>query len=139
VKSNDILLRSVLLAGVAGVSLWFFTAVFRTPAVLSRVSSGVSYPQVGVSLFWERNVVVVRVDDREERVPHSELSSSAIYQEAISRIPAGERPAETKIWWWRVLLRYWIPLIAFVWWVLFRLWQPRDHTWREHAWHKNAA
>jgi hypothetical protein len=118
-KSNDIMLRSVILAGVAGVSLWFFTAALRAPAV----SSGVSYPQVGVSLFWERSVVVVRVGDREEQVPHSELSSSAIYQEAISRIPAGDLPADTTIRWSRVL-RYWIPVTALAWWVLFRLWQP---------------
>jgi hypothetical protein len=122
-KNNDIMLRSVILAGVAGASLWFFTAALRAPAVLSRVSSGVSYPQVGVSLFWERSVVVVRVDDREERVPHSELSRSTIYQEAISRIPAGERPADTRVRWSRVL-GYWLPLTALAWWVLFRLWQP---------------
>jgi hypothetical protein len=122
-KSKDIMLRSAILVGVAGVALWFFTTTFRVPAVLSRVSSGVSYPQVGVSLFWERSVVVVRVDDREERVPLSELSSSAIYKEAISRIPAGERPADTRIRGSRVFL-CWIAVTAFAWWVLFRLWQP---------------
>ena len=122
-NSNDIMIRAVILAVVAGVSLWFFTAALRAPAVLSRITSGVDYPPVGVSLFWEQRVVVVRVDDREERVPDSELASSAIYQEAISRIPAGERPDDTKIRWSRVL-RYWIPVAALSWVVLFRLWQP---------------
>ncbi len=122
-KSNDIILRSVILAVVAGGSLFFFTTALRSPASLSRAYSGTSYPQVGVSLFWERDVVVVRVDEREERVPLSQIATSPIYQEAIGRIPASELPAATTVRWSRVL-RYWLPLTALTWWVLFRLWQP---------------
>jgi hypothetical protein len=123
VKKNDIILRSVILAAVAGGSFFFLTAALRSPGILSRAYSGTSYPQVGVSLFWERDIVVVRVDDREERVPFSQSGSSPIYQEAIGRIPASERPPATTVRWSRVR-RYWIPLTALSWWVLFRLWQP---------------
>jgi hypothetical protein len=40
--------------------------------------------------------VAVKLDDREERVPRAQLASSAIYQEAIARIPRDERPATTE-------------------------------------------
>jgi hypothetical protein len=123
VSSNDIKVRSIILAGVAGVSFWCLTAAWRAPAVDSRVSSGRFYPEAGVSFFWEQNAVVVRVDDREERVPYSQLSSSAFYQQAMARLPEGERPTDTHIRWSRVI-RYWIPIVVIAWLVLFRLWLP---------------
>jgi len=81
-KRHDTILRGAILAGIAVLSLLFFSSVLRRPAY--RAFSGVSYPQYGVSLFWEIDTVVVKVDDREERVPKTQFASSAIYQEAVS-------------------------------------------------------
>lgn len=68
-------------------------------------------------------MVAVRVDNREERVPKSQLESSPIYQEAINRIPRDNRPRMTEVH-WRYVRRIWIPLLVFTWVFLFRVWQP---------------
>jgi hypothetical protein len=120
-KRNDITVKSAMLLGVAVLSLMFFASQSRRP--IYRSYTGHSYPPLGVSLFWEPDVVVVRVDDREERVPKSQLATTPIYQEAIARLPRSDRPALTEVRWIRVL-RYWIPLTALSWWLLFRVWQP---------------
>ncbi len=124
-KRNDITVRSAILLGVAVLSLLFFASLLQRP--IYRSYTGHSYPSLGVSLFWEPDVVVVRVDDREERVPRSQLASSPIYQEAIARLPRRERPALSGVRWVRVM-RYWVPLTVLTWWLLFRVWQPpRPH------------
>ena len=120
-KRHDIMLRGAILAGSVVLSLLFFTSALKRPAY--RPFSGVMYPQYGVSLFWEMDAVAVKVDDREEKVSKAQLAISAIYQEAIARIPRDERPAITEVRWGRVL-RYWLPLSALSWWLLFRVWQP---------------
>jgi hypothetical protein len=121
-KRHDIRLRSAILAGVAVLSLLYLTSSLQHSAY--RPSSGVIYPQYGVSLFWEMDAVAVKVDDREERVPREQLGTSAIYQEAIARIPRDERPAVSEVRWGRVF-RSWITLTALTWWLLFRVWQPQ--------------
>ncbi len=69
-KRRNIIVRISILCTVALVSLIFFVSMIRQP--VHRIFSGVSYPAIGVSLFWEPNMVVVRIDDREERVPTSQ-------------------------------------------------------------------
>ena len=121
-KRNDIVIRSVIFACVAASSLWILTSLLRIPTH-PWIYSGTFYPQAGVSLFWEPGAVRVQVDGREEKVALSNLAQSAIYQEAISRIPRDQRPATTRILWPR-LFRLWIPITVAAWLLLFRAWQP---------------
>jgi len=121
VKRSDIAVKWMILIGVAVLSLLFFASLLQRPVY--RSYTGISYPPLGVSLFWESDVVVVRVDDREEKVPKTQLANSPMYQEAIARLPRSERPAINEVRWTRVL-RIWIPLTALTWWLLFRAWQP---------------
>jgi hypothetical protein len=118
---KDILIRFAILVAVALVSLLVFCSVFLR--LIDHSSSGVLYPGIGVKLFWESDAVLVSVDDRQERVPISQLTSSSIYQEAISRMLPADRPKYIEVHWSRVL-RSWIPVTVFTWWLLFRVWQP---------------
>lgn len=72
-----------------------------------------------VWLLWGSASVQVKVDDREEKVPLTQLEHSAIYQEALGRLTPEQRPKFTKVRWSRILSN-WIPLNIFVWWLLFR-------------------
>lgn len=121
-KLHDMTMRAVILAGVAVLSLLVLASEFQRPAY--RPFSGVSYPLYGVTFFWEKDAVLVTIDGREERVPTAQLRGSPIYQEACARIPRSERPALTRVRWFRVF-GIWFPLVALSWGVLFRVWQPR--------------
>jgi hypothetical protein len=121
-KPQDKVTRAAILAGVAGLTLLVLASALQRPAY--RPYSGVSYPQYGVSFFWEMDAVLVTIDGREERVPTAKLRDSAIYQEACARIPRSDRPAITQVGWYRVFGR-WLPLVVLSWWALFRVWQPR--------------
>jgi hypothetical protein len=121
-KLHDMTMRAAILAVVAVLSLLVLASAYQRPVY--RPFSGVSYPQYGVTFFWEMDAVLVTVDGREERVPTARLKDSAIYQEACARIPRGERPELTRVRWFRVLGN-WFPLVALSWGVLFRVWQPR--------------
>jgi len=118
---REIRLKVAIFAGVAVLSLPLLTSTLRRPTYGSF--SGIMYPQYGVMLLWKTDAVEVTVEGREECVPKAQLASSAIYQEAISRIPRADRPALTEVHWNRVFC-CWAALNALTWHLLFRVWQP---------------
>jgi len=105
-------------------AIWFFVLLpfFKRPVYHPNDSF---FPNHGVALVWEGDTVVVKVDDREERVRRSDLAASPIYQEALSRIPPSARPSLTQIRWRRLVFR-WLVFTFITWWVVFRYWQPRQ-------------
>jgi hypothetical protein len=118
--SHHRLLRISIFSALA--ILWFAILLpfFKRPVYGPNASI---FPKEGVMLVWERDTVVVKVDDREERVRRSDLATSPIYREALSRIPPSERPSLTQIRWRRLVFR-WLAFTFITWWVVFRYWQP---------------
>lgn len=123
---KDILVRSIILAGVVVMSFILLMSAYERPGRLS--DGGRLYPSQNVSLYVDGSFVVVKVDDREERVRIVEAEKSPIYQEALARIPHEDLPPLTSVRWRRVV-RYLVIITALSWVVLFHLWQPlRPYT-----------
>lgn len=122
-KHHDTLVRSLMLLAV-GCLLWWLLSPSPYRSIYSN-PRGVAGPNGHVRVIWNRQTVVVSVDERTETVPQSDVKNSPIYQEAMLRLPPDIRPARAEPRWFSPS-RYWIPLCALAWWFLFRVWKPRQ-------------
>lgn len=118
---RDLNLRFGIFAGAGGLLLLFLVSMGRTP--VQRFHSINEYPEQRVRLSWGDKFVEVQIDERSEKVPVAEVERSAIFREAMRRIPRDNRPESSEVR-WRQVFRVWLPVMAVLWVLLFRLWQP---------------
>ena len=86
-----------------------------------------SFAKAGVSVESEPGGMThVRIDDREEAIPRTELSASPFYQEALRRVTSQSRIGQPyfELCWPR-LIRFWLPGAVLLYFVLFKWWPPK--------------
>jgi len=112
---------------VLGVGLFvLLSPFFYRPQIFS--SSSVNLSDVGVTLqSGDRpGTILVKVDDREETIPSTQLGNTPLSSEAMQRIDRNNRLGKRNIEFSRRrFFRSWVPAMAVAYWLLFRVWQPR--------------
>lgn len=90
-------LRFGIFAGAGVLLLLFLMSLSRTP--VQRFHSVSEYPEQRVRLSWGERFVEVQIDERSEKVPVGEVERSAIFREAMRRIPKDNRPESSEVRW----------------------------------------
>ena len=93
------------------------------------MGASVNLQEEGVGLQFDGNgTVTVRLDDKEETIPSSEVDNSEMYQEAFQRVAnaaSAEIGVKHKAWSWPLICRRYLPIVTLLSVVLFVVWKPR--------------
>ena len=118
-RARELVIKSLVYFAIA--VLWWL--IFSPAPRQTKRREGAVYHN-GVTVVWVGNDVVVRLDGQEEKLSRDHLGNSALYQEAIARLPPGDRPSDMEFRLAKKRMRRWLVFTAITWWLLFRFWRP---------------
>jgi hypothetical protein len=125
-KHKDLLIRWAIFVGLGIVLFVLLSPFIYRPRIRNSASVTLADIRVTIQSGGQPRTTYVKVDDREETFPRGQEDSSALYQEAMSRIASSTHFGERYLAFsWARFIRWWLPAAALAYWMLFHVWQPR--------------